>query len=179
MRQFIGRILHITHSQWIYRNLILHDHRNGYLRRNEQESILLEIEKLADTNPDDLPEESRFLLEIDFDRLCRSDLGDQQYWVVAMAAARKAGQRAARRCARARRIHANRSRLVSRRRRMGILDVERQVRLDWAHCGSAQAERRDAPLLSQPALTYFTRVRPSTASLMAQLKSNKRYCNPD
>jgi hypothetical protein len=30
-KQFISKILHITHSQWILRNFSLHDKRNGYL----------------------------------------------------------------------------------------------------------------------------------------------------
>jgi hypothetical protein len=29
-KQFISKILHITHSQWIFRNFSLHDNRNGY-----------------------------------------------------------------------------------------------------------------------------------------------------
>ena len=33
VRQFITRVLHITHSQWIYRNFSLHDRQRGYLRR--------------------------------------------------------------------------------------------------------------------------------------------------
>ena len=32
-KQFISKILQITHSQWIFRNYTLHDKHRGYLRR--------------------------------------------------------------------------------------------------------------------------------------------------
>ncbi len=31
-KQLISRILHISHAQWIFRNVSLHDRREGYLR---------------------------------------------------------------------------------------------------------------------------------------------------
>ena len=58
--------------------------------------VLSEIEKMVDMNPDKLPEESRFLLEMDFDSLYNSSFERQSYWVRAMKAARHAGKRAAR-----------------------------------------------------------------------------------
>ncbi len=32
MKHFIGKLLQISHSQWLYRNLTLHDKKRGYLR---------------------------------------------------------------------------------------------------------------------------------------------------
>ena len=43
MRQFISRVLHITHSQWIYRNFVLHDRKRGYLRLKARDDLLAEI----------------------------------------------------------------------------------------------------------------------------------------
>jgi hypothetical protein len=43
--------------------------------------------------PEEVPEESKFLLEVDFARLCKGDLTSQHYWVHAVKAAVKAGQR--------------------------------------------------------------------------------------
>jgi len=34
-KQFISKILHITHSQWIFRNFSLHDNRHGYLLKKK------------------------------------------------------------------------------------------------------------------------------------------------
>ena len=79
VRQFITRVLHITHAQWVYRNCSLHDRQRGYIQRKARKEILAEIETLADTNPDEVPAESKFLLEFDYDRLCRIDLDKQVY----------------------------------------------------------------------------------------------------
>jgi hypothetical protein len=38
-KQFISKILHITHSQWIFRNFSLHDNRNGYLHKKKADKI--------------------------------------------------------------------------------------------------------------------------------------------
>jgi hypothetical protein len=46
-KQFISKILHITHSQWIFRNFSLHDKRNGYIHKKKAEEIALELESLA------------------------------------------------------------------------------------------------------------------------------------
>ena len=57
--------------------------------------MLAEIEGLIDLDPDDIPPESRYLLELDFNSLYRSSFEQQSYWVRAMKAARRAGRRAA------------------------------------------------------------------------------------
>jgi hypothetical protein len=60
-KQFISKILHITHSQWIFRNFSLHDKRNGYLHKKKLEEIALELELLAGLAPEDVPAESQFI----------------------------------------------------------------------------------------------------------------------
>ena len=40
-----------------------------------------------DTIPDEVPPESKFLLEFNYDKLQQSRLEDQQYWVLAIKAA--------------------------------------------------------------------------------------------
>ena len=50
------------------------------------------IEQLAETSPEDIPEESRFLLEINFGNLTRSHIENQQYWIIALQAAITAGR---------------------------------------------------------------------------------------
>ena len=51
---------------------------------------------MVEMDPAKLPEESRFLLEMDFDSLYNSSFEKQSYWVRAMKAAQRAGRRAAR-----------------------------------------------------------------------------------
>jgi hypothetical protein len=95
VHKFVAHLLHISHSQWIYRNFILHDQVNGYLKLKKRHDVLLEIERLIETDPDDIPQESQFLLDMDFDNLLTAGTDRQSYWVRAMQAARKAGRRTA------------------------------------------------------------------------------------
>ncbi len=86
-KHFISKILHITHSQWIFRNFSLHDNRHGYLLKKKADEIALELESMAGIAPEDVPAESRFLLEINFSNLSNSNVETQQYWILAINAA--------------------------------------------------------------------------------------------
>jgi hypothetical protein len=77
-KQFISKILHITHFQWIFHNFSLHDNRNGDLHKKKAEDIALELESLAGLAPEDVPAESRFLLEINFSDLNTSNVETQK-----------------------------------------------------------------------------------------------------
>jgi len=83
-KQFISKILHITHSQWIFRNFSHHDNRHGYLLKKKADEITIELESLAGLAPEDVPAESRFLLEINFSDLNNSNVETQQYWILAI-----------------------------------------------------------------------------------------------
>ena len=89
-KQLISRILQITHSQWIYRNILLHDKSKGYLRNKTAEELAENIHRLAELQPEDVPTESKFLLEIDSGKLIKEHVETQAYWVIAVKAARKA-----------------------------------------------------------------------------------------
>ena len=86
---FISKLLHITHSQWIFRNFLLHDTAHGLLRLREQRAVLLQIEALSLSEKNNLPEHSQFLLEFDIGRLREADFDTQCYWVTAVNAARQ------------------------------------------------------------------------------------------
>jgi hypothetical protein len=59
-KQFILKLLHVTHYQWIFRNIFLHNKIKGSLHKKKSEEIVLELESLAGTTPEDVPVESRF-----------------------------------------------------------------------------------------------------------------------
>jgi mannose-6-phosphate isomerase class I len=61
-RQLISRILQITHSQWKYRNILLHNKTNGYLHNKKAEELANEIHRLAELEPDDVPTDSHFFI---------------------------------------------------------------------------------------------------------------------
>ena len=134
-KKFISELLHITHSQWVYRNLILYDRQRGYLRLQERAAVQLQIDNLMDTNPDEVPPESKFLLEFNYDRLKSSNLEQHQYWILAMQAARCYGRRVASRSTRARRLDKTRRTRVSRKVRLGVPDVEMHIRQDGLQHG--------------------------------------------
>lgn len=50
--------------------------------------MIVKINELSTTEASDIPEESRFLLDIDTNRLADGDIDSQEYWVHAMTAAR-------------------------------------------------------------------------------------------
>ncbi len=88
MKHFTGRLLLISHSQWLHHNFTLHNKLRGYLCLQRQKEVLKEVDQLLDTNPDDIPQESQYLRELDFTSLYNSSFERQSYWVLAMKAAR-------------------------------------------------------------------------------------------
>jgi hypothetical protein len=92
---FISKLFHITHGQWIYRNISKNHEKHGMLRAVERRRLLREIEHYMTLPPDEVPEESKFLLEIDFSKLRHESTEKQSYWVHAVRAAVTAGRRRA------------------------------------------------------------------------------------
>ena len=76
---------------------------------------------------DDIPEDSRFLLKMNYDRLMQSDIHNKTYWVVATEAAIVAGKRKAGRGIRKRTQRGKRT-LKSTKARLGIIDMEKEIR---------------------------------------------------
>ena len=95
VKQFITRILRITHSQWIYRNISFHENQEGSHRTRELKKMREEAIRFAQTNPLELNSESRFLLELDVNKFItgESDYVDKCYYIAAARAAMKAGKR--------------------------------------------------------------------------------------
>ena len=81
MKQFASQLVNISHAQWVYRNFTLHDKSKGLLHLQRRNDVLMEIDRLVQLRPEDLPEESKFLLEIDLKSLQHSGYERQAYWV--------------------------------------------------------------------------------------------------
>jgi len=64
----IKQLLQVTHTQWIYRCMLVHGRNTGILISAHKADILKEIEHQISLGPDDLAEEDRFLLECNFTR---------------------------------------------------------------------------------------------------------------
>ncbi len=85
------QLLECTHSQWLYRNIIVHDRDCGTARSLRKEQILQDIERQLSCE-EDLLEEDRYLMEIDVGDMLYTSGEQQEYWLLAVQAARKAKQ---------------------------------------------------------------------------------------
>ena len=66
IKQFIPRILQLTHSQWIFRNISLHDkHMDSFAIKWPTRFFNLQlINEFSEVAPEEVPKDSQFLLEI-------------------------------------------------------------------------------------------------------------------
>ena len=75
-----------------YRNVVVHDAMSGTLATTRKEEIQRQIELQQALGTQDLQEEDNYLLEINLEDLERSSGERQEYWMLAIQAARKAGE---------------------------------------------------------------------------------------
>ncbi len=129
-----------------------------------------------DTAPEEVPEESKFLLEINFGNLTKSHIKNQQYWVIAIQAAITAGQRTAAAGSRAKRIRHKINLKTPSRTKLGITAVETQIRRDRMH-STAEKDTFFAPTKST--INKYLKKQPHLAVMFALAGSNKRLCKPD
>jgi hypothetical protein len=177
-KQFISKILQITHSQWIFRNVSLHNRTQGYLRNKWADEILHLINDLLEVSPEEIPENSRFLLEINFSDLKKAHLETQTYWTLAMDAAVRAQEMKSARGARAKRIRRRLNTKIASRSKLGITMVEQQIRKDGMHRTSSQTDVPQTVNVNQTNLDQFVK-RPHPASIMGSMKSSKRLHKPN
>ena len=90
MSGLITQLLQVTHCQWIYRCVLVHDRSTGTLVSAHKEDMLKEIEHQLVLGDEGLAEEDKFLLECNFDDLATTNGEQQEYWLLAIQAAREA-----------------------------------------------------------------------------------------
>jgi len=178
-KQFISKVMQITHSQWIFRNFSLHDKKHGYLRNKKADEILHLITELSEVAPEEVPEDSQFLLEINFTELKNAHLETQTYWTLAMDAAIKAKALESAHGARAKQMRRRLNTKIASRTKLGITAVEQQIRKDGMHRASSRPDGAWAQDTTQGTLDNLLQKRPHPASIMGNLKSNKRFRKPD
>jgi hypothetical protein len=88
----VTRLLEVTHGQWLYRNVHVHDIFTGERAMNRKEALRKEIEYQIALGGEGLAEEDQYLLEINLDDVQLSTGEDQVYWLMALQTARKAWQ---------------------------------------------------------------------------------------
>ena len=85
----IVKLLEVTHGQWLYRNVHVHDIVTGSHAVRRKEAIRREIQMQLDLGGEGLDEEDMYLLEINLDDLDNTSGEAQEYWLLAIKAARE------------------------------------------------------------------------------------------
>jgi hypothetical protein len=139
-KQFISKILQITHSQGIFQNVSLHNRMQGYLCNQKADKILQQLNVLTDLTPEEVPEASQFLLEMNFSKLSKSNLETQTYWMLAVDAALKAKALESARGARAKRVQRKLNTKIPSRKKLGIATIEHLICKDGMHRAAVQTD---------------------------------------
>ncbi len=88
----VTKLLEVTHGQWLYQNVQVHDRTSGSLATMRKEELQLEIEQQQELGTAGLLDEDCHLAECNLGNL-ESQSGEREtYWLLAIKAARKAGR---------------------------------------------------------------------------------------
>jgi hypothetical protein len=88
----VTRLLEVTHGQWLYRNVMVHDAVTGRLAITRKEDIEAQIEEQLACGGEDLLEEDQYLMEVNLGALQESNGEQHEYWLLAIRAARIVGR---------------------------------------------------------------------------------------
>ncbi len=86
----ILKLLKATHGQWIYHNIQIHDKVSGPQNNTQKEAIQREIEAQLELGEEGLLEEDHWMLEANPGNLEASSGEQEEYWLLAIKAARAA-----------------------------------------------------------------------------------------
>ncbi len=87
----VTQLLQVTHAQWIYRCLLVHDRTSGTIINLHKTKLLKEIANQLSMGAENLMEDDKYLLECNLLDLATTNGEQQEYWLLAIKAARKAG----------------------------------------------------------------------------------------
>ena len=132
------------------------------------------IDQLGQTNAGEIPEGSRFLLEMDYDNLMKSNIHNKTYWVVAMEAAIKAGQRKANRGVRSR-TQLKRRQKRSTRERLRVIDVEEEIKSDRRACEVIRRGGVKGSFHSNAVIQTPSKRKSLCSTSKVTTRTNKRY----
>lgn len=89
-QHLVIRLLEVTHGQWLFRNVHVHDHVAGVHATRRKEELCALIEDQIELGEEGLDEQDKWLLEINLEDLESTTGEDQTYWLLAIQAAREA-----------------------------------------------------------------------------------------
>ena len=85
----ITKLMEITHGQWLYRNVHVHDKVTGTLATRRKEELKEAILDQLYIGEEGLAEEDKYLLEINLKDQDHTSGVRQHYWLLAIRAARR------------------------------------------------------------------------------------------
>ena len=86
----ILKLLEATHGQWLYRNVQIHDTMAGTQATLRKEEIQREIEEQMEMGTDGLWDEDLWMMEVNLGDMETTSGEQEEYWLVAIRAAREA-----------------------------------------------------------------------------------------
>ena len=84
----ITQLLQVTHCQWIYRCVLVHDRSTGTLVSAHKEELMKETGYQLELGAEGLAEDDKFLLKCNFDGLTATNGNQQEYWILDVTAPR-------------------------------------------------------------------------------------------
>jgi bifunctional N-acetylglucosamine-1-phosphate-uridyltransferase/glucosamine-1-phosphate-acetyltransferase GlmU-like protein len=88
----IIKLLETTHGQWLYRCVQVHDRFSGIQATQQEEELQRAIEAQQEMGWEDMTEEDQYLAEVNLEDLEHTSGEQQEYWLVAIQAAREASR---------------------------------------------------------------------------------------
>jgi hypothetical protein len=88
MSELTTHLLEITHSLWIYRNVVVHDNAAGTHATRRKELLQTAIERQLELGSEGLAETDQWMLEVNLSDLDTTSGEREAYWLVAIEAAR-------------------------------------------------------------------------------------------
>ena len=88
--KFISQLLHILHTQWLYRNEIVHTRTSGGLKKSEGAAICIAIRVQLRLGTQDLDAEDHFLLHHTYDEISTWTGEEKKLWLHAIESATQA-----------------------------------------------------------------------------------------
>jgi hypothetical protein len=90
--RLITQLLQVTHRQWIYRCILVHNRTTGTLINQHKAKLLEEITKQSSMGAELLMEDDKFLLECNLLDIVSTNGEQQEYWLLAIQATREASR---------------------------------------------------------------------------------------
>ena len=88
----VVKLLKITHGQWLYRNVHVHDAVAGVAATARKEEIQQFIEDQIELGEEGLDASNYYLLEVNLEDLETTSGEEQHYWLLQIQAARRESQ---------------------------------------------------------------------------------------